>query len=194
MYGSLAHILFIILFVCFQTAHRRWCNGCIASGEEGGEGYISIGEDIWTPYRVPTLLISLSQPAITATAHQAQASRPQFREYIPSLMLVHISHITSFLLVLSVNPDRQYSFIHSLSFPHVTNDVISLQMPRLNVSCPMDNCSVAGLRSREQLADHCRIDHSEAGDFELILRSFTSIAEFEVCFEESHPSIVPLLL
>ncbi|KAF8368956.1 hypothetical protein PRIPAC_86785 [Pristionchus pacificus] len=53
-------------------------------------------------------------------------------------------------------------------------------MPRLNVSCPMDNCSVAGLRSREQLADHCRIDHSEAGDFELILRSFTSIAEFEI--------------
>lgn len=44
----------------------------------------------------------------------------------------------------------------------------------------MENCSVSGLRTREQLADHCRIDHSEAGDFEVIDRSFASIKEMEV--------------
>ncbi|GMR56776.1 hypothetical protein PMAYCL1PPCAC_26971, partial [Pristionchus mayeri] len=39
-----------------------------------------------------------------------------------------------------------------------------------NVRCPVEDCAVDGLRSREELAEHCRMDHSEAGEFEVIER------------------------
>lgn len=49
-----------------------------------------------------------------------------------------------------------------------------------NVRCPLDECTVAGLSSREDLAAHCKIDHADLGEFEIIERNFTTMEEMEV--------------
>ncbi|GMS83620.1 hypothetical protein PENTCL1PPCAC_5795, partial [Pristionchus entomophagus] len=48
-----------------------------------------------------------------------------------------------------------------------------------NVRCPLDECNMEGLQSREQLADHCRIDHPEAGELEVVTRTFKTMEEME---------------
>ncbi|GMT24370.1 hypothetical protein PFISCL1PPCAC_15667, partial [Pristionchus fissidentatus] len=48
-----------------------------------------------------------------------------------------------------------------------------------NVRCPIEDCSMGGLRSREELADHCRIEHSDMGEFEIVERIFSSMEEME---------------
>ncbi|GMT07249.1 hypothetical protein PENTCL1PPCAC_29423, partial [Pristionchus entomophagus] len=78
--------------------------------------------------------------------------------------------------------DLRYSTDHSLrqrlrqKHPEVR---LLFQIKKPNVCCPVEECTVEGLRSREELAAHCRVDHSDAGDFEIIDRSFTTMAEMQ---------------